>query len=458
MASSNQVTPLFPSALTPLSELQKRFGIIDVSGEIRVIDLEQVQGILGGSLTGEVAFYKKADAELLMKRLLENLPVACKPRQVIEDFWASPATRFYNATAFTPSATPDTTLNFWVGPTADAAPGNWRELRDFIRDIICAGDNMLFEYLIRYMAQMIQRPQDKPGVIITLLGGQGTGKGVFFSLLRAIWPRTTLQVSDIEQVTGRFNACLERNLVICMDEALFAGDRKSMDRLKSIVTESVIQIEQKYQPSRTIQSVHRFFASSNHSHFGNIEIDDRRFVFLQVSPSKQQDTTYFGQIVSAINDKNTLGALIYYLKRKDLKSFDVRGKPNTGEHAAQKLKSLQAVDRYWYEVLMSRFFHRQGKFPPFDDDEWSEPLFMPSTKLLENYLEFNRNAERHQTVQVSEVLSSIRRLCPSAVALRKAVKEAGNTTNQKARGLQLPDLETARREFEEAIGGKIAWD
>jgi phage/plasmid-associated DNA primase len=117
---------------------------------------------------------------------------------------------------------------------------------------------------------MLQFPALKPGVMVVLLGKQGTGKGLFFEILHRIWPKTYLLVSDINQVLGQFNAALERNYVIVMDEAMFSGDRKSQDRLKSLITENTCHIEQKYQPSRTIESVHRFFASSNHSNFSNV--------------------------------------------------------------------------------------------------------------------------------------------------------------------------------------------
>ena len=87
---------------------------------------------------------------------------------------------------------------------------------------------------------------------------------------------------------GRFNAALERNYVICMDEALFAGDKKSLNQLKSVVTEPEIRIEQKYQPPRTIRSYQRFFAATNHEHFAHMEHDDRRFLFLRVSDVQKQ--------------------------------------------------------------------------------------------------------------------------------------------------------------------------
>jgi hypothetical protein len=304
---------------------------------------------------------------------------------------------------------------------------------------------------------MIQKPHEKPGVIITLLGGQGTGKGVFFSLLRAIWPRTFLLVSDIEQVIGRFNACLERNFVICMDEALFSGDRKAMDRLKSMITEYVIQIEQKFQPARSIQSVHRLFASSNHSHFGNIEMDDRRFVFLSVSNSKQQDTAYFGQIAAFIEDEKTVGALIYYLQRKDLTTFNVRAKPNTNEHLEQKLKSLQGVARMWYEFLVNGTLGETAGI--FDEqDDWSDRVFLPSCEIKQRYITFNRNAERHQTVQIADVTKTIRELCPSARVSRQVSKPTGALKGRQLRGLLLPCLDDARLDFERVIGGKIDWD
>ena len=447
-----------PVVSTPLAALQLRFAIIDLSGEIRVVDQEQIQRLLSGTELGDPSFYKRADAELLMKRTIEALPYPCKPRQVLDEFWTSPATIAYTATAFTPMLTPTSTLNFWVGPSPHAKAGNWVLLRNFLRDIICAGDSSTFDYLIGFMAHMIQKPEEKPGVMITLLGGQGTGKGVYFSLLQAIWPRTTLQAFNIEHITGRFNACLERNFIICMDEALFAGDRKAMDSLKSIISESRLQIEQKFQPTRTIQSIHRLFASSNHSHFGNIELDDRRFVFLRVSDSKQQDTAYFGGIAAAINDPATIGALVYYLLRKNLSSFDVRRKPDTSEHLSQKLKSLQGFDRFWYEVLETGFLNGTGKDFVLQDDEWTESVFVPTSVLVDRYKEFNKTAQRHQTVQTAEVAAAIQKLCPSAQPDRQMWKPPGVTTGSQKRGLKLPDLATDRSEFERALGGKVDWE
>ena len=164
--------------ISPLTELQDRYAILDLSGEIRVVDRCQIASVLSGAAKGDTAMYKRADAELVMKRCLEAIPYPDNPKHVIAQFWTSAKTLVYTGIEFTPRATPANVLNYWVGPAPEPRPGNWVQLRDYLRDIICAGDEACFDFLIRYMAHMIQYPEEKPGVMVVLLGGQGTGKCV----------------------------------------------------------------------------------------------------------------------------------------------------------------------------------------------------------------------------------------------------------------------------------------
>jgi hypothetical protein len=441
---------------TPLAELQNQYAIIDLCGETRVVDRLQVADVLRGKFGGDPAFYKKADATIWMKRILETLPYPCDPIAVIRNFWVDPGTVVYQGTAFTPPPSSTTALNFWVGPCEPDGQGNDTFILTYLLDVICGGDTNSFDYLICYLAHMVQRPEEKPGVMLVLLGRQGTGKGMFFKLLRAIWSRTTLLVTDVDQVVGRFNACLERNYAVCMDEALFSGDRKALDRLKSMITEPHINIEQKYQPARSIESVQRFFAASNHDHFAHVEMDDRRFVFFAVSDIHQQDATYFSQLVSALQDPTSIGAFVHHLQSLDIRPFNVRKKPNTSQHLLQKIKSLQGIARYWYEVLLAGDFDAGVNQFGFGT-VWTGQIFMPTTDLVRHYTTFNKNAQRHQTVQSGDVLSTIQKLCPSAVNSRQLCHQNSLSTKAQRRGLQLPDLANARVEFEKVIGGVIQW-
>lgn len=351
--------------------------------QIRIGVRKEIADIMAGQRDTDINMYKLADGKILMRCHLETLPISCAPKKEAEEFLVNPKTLKYDQVAFTPASTPTTTLNYWVPPSIEPIAGNWSVIGKFLLDIICNGDRNLFCYLINFLAHMWQKPEEKPGIMIALLGGQGTGKGTLFNLLKKIWSKTTLHISDVEHVTGGFNGAMERNYIVNMDEALFSGDRRSMDRLKSMITEPCITIEQKYQPRRTIQSLHRFFAASNHDHFGCIEQDDRRFVFLRVSCKHRGNHDYFKKLHEAINDPAQLGAFVHRLATHDITNFNFRSKPNTGELLEQKLQSLKGFARYWFEVLSVGYIDCARPTDRFE--VWEGSQFVSTVHLSEGY-------------------------------------------------------------------------
>lgn len=433
--------------MSALSALQEAFGLYQSNGDFFVVDLKQVSDIQSGAV-GNIEFYKKQPAELLLKRFLENLSVPSKPKEVIADFWINPSTTVFTGIAFSPTPQSTSILNYWVGPTAIPVQGDCSVINEFLLNVICAGSRDSYSYLMSYLAHMYQRPEEKPGVMIALLGGQGTGKGTFFRLLQAIWGQTTLQVSDVNEIVGQFNAALERNLIILMDEALFSGDRKAQDRLKSIITEPKCRIEQKYQPARTIDSYHRLFAASNHKHFAQVDDDDRRFVFLRVSESMRGNHEYFEKISKAITDQVIINAFVYELDNLSIDTFNIRQKPSTQEYLNQKVLSLNGFSRYWFEVLST------GNLKVRDNisNDWNEPIFIATTELVENYTNFDKKAEWYRSIQQNQITDELKRLCP----LVECDRQQNGSRGQK-RGWILPSLEMARKQFENYIGGKIQW-
>jgi hypothetical protein len=440
--------------ITALGVLQIHFHLLKISGEIRVVERGDIDEIISGQKIGDISFWKKVDAEILMRRFLEGQSIPTNHvKETIKDFWTNPHTHVFDQIAFSPLKTPSTTLNYWIGPLVQPQSGPWDLIQEYLQNVICDGNQILYSYLIRFLAHMVQQPEEKPGVMIIFLGRQGTGKGMFFQLLSKLWPRTTLVVSDIAQVVGQFNAALERNFAICMDEAIFSGDKKSQDRLKSLVTEKTLRIEQKYQPSRSIDSVHRIFAASNHEHFSRIEGDDRRSLFIRVSASRQNDHSYFAQLSAALNDTAVIGAMLHDLMQMDLSVFNVRSRPLTQEHEKQKMLSLTGFDRYWYEVLWLGKFMQVHVYSASEfDKDWAEENFVSSISLLQGFKAFDKNSERYETVQLAEIKNSLERLCPSLK------KDRATVHGKQLRGFKLPPLNVARSEFESAFSVKVDWE
>jgi hypothetical protein len=267
--------------------------------------------------------------------------------------------------------------------------------------------------------------------------------------MSSIWKRTTLLINNMDSITGRFNSSLERNFIICLDEALFVGDGKSRDRLKSMITEPTITIEEKFQPTKTIDSYHRFFAATNAEHFTHIERDDRRFLFLRSGDSRKQDTSYFEELVKSFEDGETLSGFVDYLLNYPTE-LDIRTKPRTQEHVDQKIKSLERFERYWSEVLFTGDFsgsNREGSFY-----SWREPVFKTTTCLIDSYKEFDRNAEKHAAIQMRTIKEQIARICQSATSARRKSDQV------QSRGFDFPSLKVAREDFEGYLGCKVPWD
>ncbi len=433
---------------SPHAVLRSKFALYCGSAEVWVVLIEELTAYQrGGRKPPE--FFRRSAAKLLMGRELEALPVACKPQDVIRQFFIDPQTHVYDRLAFSPLAQPSNVLNLWRSPTPRPKRGDWRLIRKHLFEVICNGNRKNFAYLLQYLAHMLQCPAIKPGVMIVLLGGQGTGKGALFELLSRIWNHSVLRVSDIEQIAGRFNASLANAYVVCMDEAIFVGDRKSQDKMKSLITEPIISIEQKHQPQYSIESYHRYFAASNHDHFAQIENDDRRYFILPVSSAYQQNSTYFKELFRAMASDSVIEAFMHVLANINLKDFNPRLAPKTSAHVEQRVLSLSRFEKYWHHILWS------GELPDFDTyaRPWDSETFISSDKLASSATRFDPGSSRYKSITPQEVARELSRLCPSARPTRKSLSIRGT----QCRGYDLPTLNAARQEFEVVKGFKVDW-
>ena len=150
---------------------------------------------MSGQQAGSVNFYKRQAGEVVIKRFLEQLPITCDAKKTITDFWINPATHVYTEIAFNPIAQPPSTLNYWVEPVIKPTQGDWSRIRTHLYEVICDGDIELFEYLLDYVAHMLQRPEEKPGVMV-VLSEPGAREHLIIKRVTAITPDGVEVVGD----------------------------------------------------------------------------------------------------------------------------------------------------------------------------------------------------------------------------------------------------------------------
>jgi len=366
--------------------------------------------------------------------------------------------RTYNTVVFDPSckAANDSVYNLWRGLAVEPREGGCSRFLEHIRDNICSGDLACYEYLLNWMAHLVQRPGELPGVAIVLKGRQGTGKGVFASNLGALLGRHYRHVTSREHLLGKFNGHLQDAVLVFADEVIWGGNKEQEGVLKTLITEPRRQYEQKYQGVVELDNYTRVIMATNNDWAVPAGLEERRFFVLQVSDAKMQNLEYFGQIKHEMRSGGR-EALLHILLNRDLSGVQIRKFPRTAALAEQQELSLDSVGRWWLDALeeggigccrSDGSLQPTTTFNPEGHKSW--PQFAPKGLIYAHYQEHARkqNARYH---------------CSQSIfgkKLREWVKVQETRpviSGTRVTGYIMPTLSEAQAQFDAALGNRRNW-
>lgn len=253
------------------------------------------------------------------------------------------------------AAVPPGAFNTWQGFVSDPAPigTDWPTIREYIHEVLCAGDERLSAWVTNWFAQAVQYPHEKPGTALILKGAQGSGKTTLTNLLRAIFHASHIISADRpEALLGKHNAHLRDAVFVVADEAVFAGDPAANNRLKAFVTDHMVTVEPKGIDSVSVPSFHRLVMTTNEDHVIRAETDARRWVVLEVSDAKVGDAAYFNTLYAVLMPGHPeVRAFLRDLAAMPVDHDAVRRAPTTGGLIWQVIQSLPAPLQWLYEML-----------------------------------------------------------------------------------------------------------
>ncbi len=273
-----------------------------------------------------------------------------------------------------------------------------------IKEVICGGDDTSYKYLMSWLAHMIQKPWEKPGVAIVMKSGEGTGKNTFTRVLgQIIGNKHYLETSSREVILGQFNAATEGKILINLSEAFWAGDKRLIGALKTLITDIDRSIERKGVDAYMIECFCRVMMSSNENWVIPASADSRRFCALNVSDKHKQDTKYFEALHEEINN-GVAEAFYTILKRWEI-TENVRVAPKTKALIEQKRLSFSPVEVFWSEILddgvfpnaSKQFILEQDKIISCPAGDW--PSWVHIKPLHGEFLEFCQRQRLHTSTQ-----------------------------------------------------------
>lgn len=304
--------------------------------------------------------------------------------------------------------------------------------------VICSKDKQAYEYVIKWLAHLVQKPWEKPEVAIVLKAGQGTGKGTFVDPIGQIVGSHYLHAQSPEQVIGKFNAQLENKLLVFADE-FFAGSKGSTDRLKTMITEKLNTIERKGQDRISVPCFARIIMATNHENVIKIERDERRYLYLEVSEEHKQDIEYFEPLHTAIKHPDFPAKLLHYLQGLDISDYRPRQVPKTKALVDQKIDNLEPLDKWIYTVLLDGSFSGAA---------W--PARISSNEIEKHAEEW---LKAHSLTIWGDLPRKVGKLM-NTIGTTKFRKRVGE---QREYWRELPPLDEVRDKFAEYINADLEW-
>lgn len=328
-----------------VEELNRQHAVVGIGGSTWILN----EVIDPGTKQPDVTFSRPSD--LRLKYQNRKIGVASGVSKVISDVWLDhPGRREFNGVEFSPDSTTLGFFNLFRGFAVEAIAGDCTLYLAHIENNICNGNTVLFDYVLRWMAHAIQRPGELPGTALVLRGAQGVGKGIFVENFGKLFGPMYLTVYQLDQVTGRFNGHLKNLLVVHANEAVWGGNKAAEGALKGLVTDPMMPIEAKGKDIIQVRNCKRLICSSNEQWAVPLDLDDRRFLVLDVSSAHKEDHEYFGAIEKQMADGGW-SALMHHLVNLDLTGFNVRKLPATPTGFDLKLMSSSPVTQWWHEQL-----------------------------------------------------------------------------------------------------------
>jgi hypothetical protein len=341
------------NAIDPaLEELNSKFSVIEtIGGKCRVME-EVVDPILDRPRLTLQSFQdftnRFGNRDVKVGETVDGLPRFAK----LGKWWLGHKERSqWHTITFAPGKDVSPSYNLWKGFACEATAGDCGLFLEHARHILCRDSEEHYDYLMGWLAQMIQYPARPGECAVVLQGGRGTGKSFFAVQLGRLLGRHFLHISNSSHLTGNFNAHLRDLVLLFADEAFYAGDKKHTSILKTLITETTLTIEKKGVDVENSSNCIHLIMASNEEHVVPAGELERRFFVLDVGTEHQQDTAYFKAIADQM-DSGGREALLYHLQHYDLSDFNVRNVPGTRALHQQQMLSLAPEAEWWLQKLL----------------------------------------------------------------------------------------------------------
>lgn len=249
---------------------------------------------------------------------------------------------------FDPGGTdPRITCNLWGGWPTTPKQGDCASLLDLLLYLCSHEKNAkdIYQWVLKWLAYLIQNPGAKMRTALVFHGPQGTGKNLFFETVMGIFG-VYGRIVDQSAVEDKFNDWASRKLFLIADEVVARAELFHVkNKLKGLVTGEWIRINPKNVAAHDERNHVNLVFLSNETKPLILEKDDRRYTVVW-TPEKLPPDFYQG-VRDELNAGGQAALHHYLLHEVDCTGFDEHTKPPMTQAKEDLIEqSADTVERF----------------------------------------------------------------------------------------------------------------
>jgi hypothetical protein len=346
--------------------------------------------------------------------------------------------RQYSGLIFKPNQDVPGAYNLWQGFAVKPVQGDCSRLLVHLRDNVCQGNAALYQWVMAWWADIIQRPTEKCGTSLALRGKPGVGKTIVGKYFGSLLGPHYVLAPEPRYVIGRFNSHLAACLLLHAEEGFWAGDKTAEGKIKDMITGTSHWLEYKGKEAIWIDNYMRLFVTSNENWVVPATLGERRFGVLDVGEAHREDHPYFAAIDYEMRHGGSEALLYHLLHKVDCSAVNLRQIPQTVALLQQKVASMTPEQMWWLDVLT------RGVLPgDYDGDGTSLRKAM-----YEHYIARAKDRGVARRVSDSMLGMLLKTFAPPTQEVRATIGD------RRERARVFPPLSECRKKFAELLQAK----
>jgi hypothetical protein len=279
----------------------------------------------------------------------------------IDKWLRDPTMRTYSGVSF--EATTDPTVFVFPEPPAPSFiyttytcnPNiNALNIFDELLNILTNNQLNIKTYILNWLAHLIQKPKELPGVALIFIGQKGAGKDTLGDFLGEyiIGLKHYQNFSNQSQYFDKHDDTKANKILVKIEEI----NKKSLDdnvngeTFKSSITSPTMTFNPKGKTPYTLKNYQRIIATSNNSNSVDVSQKERRYCISVVSPSKIGDTSYWCKVRNILFNPEGALAIANMLLCRDISTINIRVLPENKYLEQLQEETKDSVQKFIEQV------------------------------------------------------------------------------------------------------------